>query len=836
MPTIPYPLAVLLTRLAERCGPVRPAGDEYRCRCPAHDDGSPSLYVRLDHDRILVRCGAGCGTEAVTGQLDLDTADLFVRPDDPAVDWQGAASSTPTTGPGDPDPSVRTAGHAPAVYAAVLDALGLSDAHRAALTARGLAAPDLVRRGYKSADPDRIAGAVDRLLATYTPDELLGTPGFELRGQRPVLAIPPGLVVPVRDPAGGVVALKVRRDDAGGPKYLCVSTRTAPASARAHVPLGAAAPAETVRLTEGELKADVATALSGLPTVGVPGVTQWALAVPVLEALGAKAVRVAMDRDGKPGTLSATEKAIIGLAEAGFVVEYETWDPATGKGIDDLLAGGGTSAVLDGLTGLVRVRAESTGPKAPAVPDPPPAAFPVDVFPPALVTFVLEAATATATPPDFIGSAVLAVAGAAIGNSTVLELKAGAWAESACLYLGVVGNPASGKSPALDLALAPVRDRQDGDLAAYEAAGEAHRQAAEAQEAAAAANRGLPPTQRAALPPVPPPPGPPRRCLIGDTTVEGMIPVLRRNPRGVLKVADEGSGLRAEQNQYKGGRGTDRQFYLSCWSHTAVTVDRRNLDGVPLSLRRPFLALLFGIQPDMLPELGDHRGRGDGDLDRKLFTFPDPLPPADWSDDGVSPAAAAAWAAALERLFAVPMPEGPGGVPLPTRVRFTPAGKAVWEAWYNAHAAELRDPTLSVALVGPWAKFRSHAARLALILHLLWADGGPGDGVGAESVARAGRLVAYFQDHTRRVYARLRKTPEDGRLHAALEWVRRRGGRCTARDVLSASLVGDSAAAKKLLHEFEARGYGRIETHPADNRKRVEWFVYDPAWNGDSVG
>ena len=49
-----------------------------------------------------------------------------------------------------------------------------------------------------------------------------------------------------------------------------------------HVPLGIVAPALVVRLTEGELKADVCTALDNTPTIGVPGVTQWRGALPRL--------------------------------------------------------------------------------------------------------------------------------------------------------------------------------------------------------------------------------------------------------------------------------------------------------------------------------------------------------------------------------------------------------------------------------------------------------------------------------------------------------------------------------------------------------------------------
>lgn len=43
--------------------------DEYLCRCPAHDDHTPSLKVDLKNGRILVRCYSGCEQEAVIAAL-----------------------------------------------------------------------------------------------------------------------------------------------------------------------------------------------------------------------------------------------------------------------------------------------------------------------------------------------------------------------------------------------------------------------------------------------------------------------------------------------------------------------------------------------------------------------------------------------------------------------------------------------------------------------------------------------------------------------------------------------------------------------------------------------
>jgi hypothetical protein len=49
--------------------PCRRPGATGKTHCPAHDDTHPSLSVSVRDDRLLVRCGAGCGQDAVIDAL-----------------------------------------------------------------------------------------------------------------------------------------------------------------------------------------------------------------------------------------------------------------------------------------------------------------------------------------------------------------------------------------------------------------------------------------------------------------------------------------------------------------------------------------------------------------------------------------------------------------------------------------------------------------------------------------------------------------------------------------------------------------------------------------------
>lgn len=51
--------------------------NKWLARCPAHDDRSPSLAIRVVDDRILIHCFSGCSVEQVVQFMGLQMADLF---------------------------------------------------------------------------------------------------------------------------------------------------------------------------------------------------------------------------------------------------------------------------------------------------------------------------------------------------------------------------------------------------------------------------------------------------------------------------------------------------------------------------------------------------------------------------------------------------------------------------------------------------------------------------------------------------------------------------------------------------------------------------------------
>ncbi len=67
-------LDTLLSRLQK----VKGKGNSWVACCPAHEDKSPSLAIRLLEDgRILMHCFADCSIQSITGAIGMEMGDLF---------------------------------------------------------------------------------------------------------------------------------------------------------------------------------------------------------------------------------------------------------------------------------------------------------------------------------------------------------------------------------------------------------------------------------------------------------------------------------------------------------------------------------------------------------------------------------------------------------------------------------------------------------------------------------------------------------------------------------------------------------------------------------------
>jgi hypothetical protein len=261
-----------------------------------------------------------------------------------------AASTTPATPAG---AQIADAATRHTVYSALLAACPPSPEHRAHLTGARRRLPAEALGDYGTV-PARKAQA--GMLAALGMDRatLLGVPGILEDGAGLRLGWDGGILIPYRDAQGRIQAMQVYRFDEA-PKYPWLSSARVggPSSgAPAHVARPRVLRDRRVYIVEGALKAAIVAAQLGAVVVGVAGHGNWRAALPAVHDLqgeGADVAVVALDVDAKPETAAAVEQSrgalAAELASTGWAVRIARWPHDGGKGLDDLLLGGGAFAL-----------------------------------------------------------------------------------------------------------------------------------------------------------------------------------------------------------------------------------------------------------------------------------------------------------------------------------------------------------------------------------------------------------------------------------------------------------------------------------------------------------
>ncbi len=272
------------------------------------------------------------------------------------ADTPHAASRTPQPPPQKQAAPIIKADEARrhSVYTTLLRGLQLSPADHASLRARGLSNEAIERGQFKSTPTRDEAAAITRVLANS--HDLAHVAGFyKEAGAWRMTWTDAGVVIPARDAFGRINALMYRRtharkDEFFG-KYIWLSSgedrdgkpREAGASsgapchfAKSHMMKNA----ESVTLTEGALKAEIAGHLLNQPVIGnAPSCFGEGFAANLKRDFPQlRTVFVAFDMDFKrnESVKAAMFCLVEQLEKARFDVRIRTW-PDKWKGIDDYL-------------------------------------------------------------------------------------------------------------------------------------------------------------------------------------------------------------------------------------------------------------------------------------------------------------------------------------------------------------------------------------------------------------------------------------------------------------------------------------------------------------------
>ena len=238
-------------------------------------------------------------------------------------------------------------------------------------------------------------------------------------------------------------------------------------------------------------------------------------------------------------------------------------------------------------------------------------AFPLDIFPDHQAEWIRLKAAGKAAPVDYVAASLLAAAAGLTGTSRQVQAWEG-YRQYAILWLVIIGNPSSRKSPAMEDIL-NMLGQIDRDFAHEhtEACKRLEKKIIEARKEKEDWEKAVAAGENAAhMPPEIPSRPKQKRIYTDNFTQEALEQIQADNPKGVVCLKDELTGFLGQMGRYSGARDADKAYYLSCYDGKKVISDKIKYEGRPLRIEKAALSIIGGIQPDRLHLLtsGDDDG------------------------------------------------------------------------------------------------------------------------------------------------------------------------------------------------------------------------------------
>lgn len=432
--------------------------------------------------------------------------------------------------------------------------------------------------------------------------------------------------------------------------------------------------------------------------------------------------------------------------------------------------------------------------------------MPLNCLPEVMKDFVIAVSRAVGCDPSFVVLPMLSACAGVIGNARRIRVKHG-WFVPPILWTAVIGESGTQKSPPLRAVIKFLKEHQQtliarhqGELCEYKQEQAEHKKALKQFEKDGSGQRPEEPVRPVC-----------ERCLVSDTTIEGLVPILQENWRGVLLQRDELSGWIGGFDKYSksGNTSADAAHWLSVYNADALIVDRKTGEPKTLFVPNPAVSVCGGIQPGILNRVLGSEHRENGLAARLLMSYP-PRKAKAWSDEEIPEAQERALEDLMSGLLSLKPDTGADGHQKPGIVFLSDDARRTFINYYNRTAQE--QSGLSGDLAASWSKLEEIPPRLALVFHCVrqvtTADVDPWHCDG-ETMQAAVTLAEWFKGETERIQTLLSESTEERQQRELAEWIQQRGGSIRERDVVAGRrTVRDIDQAEHLLQSLVTAGFG----------------------------
>ncbi|MBZ9638007.1 DUF3987 domain-containing protein [Streptomyces sp. PSKA30] len=541
----------------------------------------------------------------------------------------------------------------------------------------------------------------------------------------------------------------------------------------------------TLLVVEGEKDVESLRAIGCVATCNIGGAGKWSSSYTrFLEGVGE--VVVIADRD-EPGRKHA---AAVAESMKQAEIPVRVLEPAQGKdvtdhlaaglGFDDLVPATWTAPVQndssnssedlwgpeDAPAGISGTENEGGGPCwEPPIPIPQHTLplFPTDELG-RLAPWVRAQSASLNVSDDLLAFAALGSISTSLGGRVRIHIKDGWEDENVCLYLLGLADSSARKTPALDAASAPLRERigelreelrsgveeneqliriTEQEMAAVERA--VAQGKAEKSDAHAVLDTLRELREQPALP----------KALVGDVTLEALGKVMGENGGRMGLLESEAGFFKACAGLYGNGRA-DITLVLKAYSGTGHEIDRvgRGHTWMP----KTALTLTLIIQPGVVEHLekDNPEFKSSGFLNRFLYALPTPMPPGSFDTPGVPQDIGQDYCDRIRALV-----NHVWTAETIRTLQLTQGARKRFAEFYNQTEQDKVDGG-RLHDVSEWAgKLCGQIARLAACL-ALYDDHGASE-ISEDAMLRALALAPYLTAHARAAFALMSRDGDGGR-------------------------------------------------------------------------
>lgn len=339
--------------------------------------------------------------------------------------------------------------------------------------------------------------------------------------------------------------------------------------------------------------------------------------------------------------------------------------------------------------------------------------FPYDIFPQEIQNYI----SFQKIQHEYIANALLVSIGTAIGNTIVLEAMDG-YMVKPILYMVIVSPSGGGKTPAMNIAFAPLEE-YNGTLLAH------HRnKTTEYNNELAVFKKDKNAKEEPVKPEL-------SQVIIKDSTIEMVAKILSVNPLGCCLFADELVGFLKRMNQYK--NGDDVQKWLELWNGAPILIQRITRDESYVA--HPFCNIIGGVQVGVLDSLSKDDKEHNGFFHRFLFVYPKPEDKPEWGKIEIPPIVKFEFFNYFAKILQNRNRDK-------VLYKLSPEAEQMYSDWYNYKNSQYNKSYVD-QVKGIISKYQNYCLRLALVIQAM-NEPFKGKEISIVSIERAIRLTEYY--------------------------------------------------------------------------------------------